>query len=80
MEGVLVTRAMDNAIRELNCPNRVKPQNDEESKAYAMAFSVAGLMITALRWFKSGFDMTAAQLAEIAVNLVTKPLFDPDFA
>lgn len=78
LQGVLVTRAVHHAVWELGIPNRILLQDTVIARELAMSFTVTGLMAIILRWYDSGFAMTAEELAVIATDLVSKPLFIPD--
>ena len=79
LEGVLVMRAVDHGIEDLSCPNRVASRDSEIAQAHAMSFAVCGLLVMILRWYRDGFNVSVEQMAEIAADLTTKPLFGPEF-
>lgn len=80
LNGVLAIRAVNHAIFDLGIPNRILMQDSDISKEYAMTFTVTGLMAIILKWYETGFAMSEAELAAIATELVSKPLFIPDIS
>ena len=80
LNGVLAIRAVNHAIFDLGIPNRILMQDSELSKEYAMTFMVTGLMAIILKWYETGFAMSETELAVIATELVSKPLFIPDIS
>jgi len=80
LNGILAIRAVNHAIFDLGIPNRILMQDSDLSKEYAMTFTVTGLMALILKWYETGFAMSEAELAAIATELVSKPLFIPDIS
>jgi len=75
ISGILVMRSVDHALSDIGIPNRFLQQNEKQVRQHATMFGVCGLMSMVLNWHKTGYEFTAAQMAAIAVELVTKPLF-----
>lgn len=75
LSGVLVLRAVDHALSDLGVPIRFLPQNERHVRQHATMFGVCGLLSMVMNWHKTGFATTASEMAAIAVQLVTKPLF-----
>ena len=75
LSGVLVLRAVDYAQSDLGIPIRFLPQNNKCARQHATVFGVCGLMSMVMNWHKTGFEMSVSQMADIAVELVTKPIF-----
>ena len=75
ISGVLVMRSVDHALSDVGVPNRFLQQKDMMVRQHATMFGVCGLMSMVLNWHKSGFSLSASEMAAIAVQLLTKPLF-----
>ena len=75
ISGVLVTRSIDHALSDAGAPRRFLPQDERIAREHATTFGVCGLMSMVLSWHHSGYHMRPEQMAEIAVQLLTKPLF-----
>jgi AcrR family transcriptional regulator len=75
ISGILVTRSIDHALSDVGTPSRLLPQREKEARKQAITFGVCGLMSMVLSWHHDGYLLPAAQMAELAVQLLTKPLF-----
>lgn len=75
ISGVLVTRSIDHALSDAGAPRRFQPQDERVAREHATTFGVCGLMSMVLNWHHSGYQLQPHQMAEIAVQLLTKPLF-----
>ena len=75
ISGVLVTRSIDHALSDAGAPRRFQPQDERIAREHATTFGVCGLMSMILNWHHSGYQLRPDQMAEIAVQLLTKPLF-----
>lgn len=80
LSGVLIERCIDRALSDAGLSRRFpEPEAPElrapELKAHATMFSVCGLMSMVVGWHHRGYPESAAHMAQIAVKLVTKPLF-----
>ena len=73
--GVLVLRAVDHAMSDLGIPVRFLPQNARHVRKHATMFGVCGLMSMVMNWHKAGYDLSTSDMADIAVQLLTKPIF-----
>ena len=74
ISGVLVTRSIDHALSDMGVPMR-HLQKDQLLRHHATRFGVCGLMSMVLDWHHSGYELPAKQMAQIAMQLMTKPLF-----
>lgn len=77
LSGVLIERAIAQSITESTLPKRFLPGDEREMQEQVTMFSVCGLMSMILQWHHAGYCKTAKQMAQVAVRLVTCPLF-PD--
>ncbi len=77
LSGVLIERAIAQSITESTLPKRFLPGDEREMQEQVTMFSVCGLMSMILQWHYAGYRRTAKQMAQVAVRLVTCPLF-PD--
>ena len=75
ISGVLVTRSVDHAMSDAGIPPRFHFRNEKTYREHATIFGVCGLMSMMLNWHHNGYPVQAEQMAEIAVQLLTKPLF-----
>ena len=72
---VLVTRSIDHALSDVGMPHRFLHQKERAARQHATMFGVCGLMSMILDWHHRGYDLSARQMSEIAVKLLTEPLF-----
>lgn len=75
ISGILVTRSIDHALSDAGAPRRFQPQDERVAREHATTFGVCGLMSMVLSWHHSGYLLRPEQMAEIGVQLLTKPLF-----
>lgn len=75
ISGVLVTRSIEHAMSDAGSPRRFLPQDERIAREHATTFAVCGLMSIVLNWHHSGYLLRPDQMAEIGVQLMTKPLF-----
>ncbi len=71
--GILVERATAFTLREGYMPRHFK-QLQPEVQSLAMSFSVCGLMSMILRWHKQGFVLSTAEMSNLAITLLGRPL------
>lgn len=75
LSGVLVTRTIEYALSEYGASRWLLPNREAGLWEHATTFGVCGLMSMVLSWHKSGYAMAPEQMSDIAVDLLTKPLF-----
>ncbi len=75
ISGILVTRAIAQAMTDAELTNRFVRQEERVARQHAVTFSICGLMSMVLQWHENGFAMSARQMAVIAEQLLTQPLF-----
>ena len=75
LSGVLIERAIDHALSEVGTPRRFLTRHAPELRAHATMFGVCGLMSMVVGWHNDSFFQEPWQMAQIAVKLVTEPLF-----
>lgn len=80
LSGVLIERAIDHALSEVGMHRRYLLQHVPELRAHATMFGVCGLMAMVVTWHHDGYCLEPWQMAQIAVKLVTEPLFSDAFA
>ena len=74
LSGVLVERAITQAQNEFVPPrNPVKPEV-RAMYYHTITFAVCGLMSMVTRWHRSDYAESAAEMAQIATTLLTRPL------
>ena len=75
ISGVLVTRAIDHALSDAGYITRFQHQDERTIREHVTVFGVCGLMSMVLNWHHTGYQMPSREMAVIAVQLLTKPLF-----
>ena len=73
--GVLVQRAIEYALAEVVFPGRFLPGENRAHQNHVVMFAVCGLLAMMLQWHQGGYRTPVRELAEIAVRLLTQPLF-----
>ena len=76
LRGVLIERTVDQALEEIGAPRQQWNQNPPDLRAHAMMFCVCGLMSMVVAWHSDSYFQDHRQMAQIALKLVTEPLFD----
>jgi len=80
LSGVLIERAIDQALSDVGTSRRYMTQHAPELRAHATMFGVCGLMSMVVSWHNDNYFQEPWQMAQIAVKLVTQPLFtNPDY-
>lgn len=74
LSGVLVQRALTQAQSDYILPRYSAIQDTRALQQHAITFSICGLMCMMTRWHRGGYQESAAQMANIATALMTKPL------
>ena len=77
LSGELVTRTTDYALSNSASTRRFMHNSEVNTQEYGTTFGVCGLMSMVLNWHKSGYLLSSEQMADISVNLLTKPLMQP---
>ena len=75
LSGVLIERAINHSILESSIPVRILPNDNRQMRERVTGFAVCGLMAMVVHWHHGGYVESAEQMAQIAMRLVTKPLF-----
>ena len=75
LSGVLIERSIDHALSEVGTPRRFLLQHPPELRSHATMFGVCGLMSMIVNWHQDNYFQDHRQMAQIAVKLVTEPLF-----
>ena len=75
LSGVLFQRAVDYALTEVTSMNRFLPDESRDVQNNAVMFAVFGLLSMVMRWHNDGYRTPVPELAEMAVRLLTRPLF-----
>lgn len=73
--GVLVNRAVVFALSDDVLPVRFLPDDSRAMQNHVTMFGVCGLMSMALNWHDNGYHQTTAEMARIAVRMISEPLF-----
>lgn len=75
LSGVLIQRAIEHALSETAMPLRFMPAEERTAQVHITTFAVCGLMSMVVQWHHEGYPKGVAQMARIAVRLVSEPLF-----
>ena len=75
LSGVLVHRAINQAGNEFTATRYSTAPGGRAIHQRAITFGMCGLMSMTIRWHKAGYVESAAEMAQIATTLLTKPLF-----
>lgn len=75
LSSVLIQRSVDMASQELPHFEKLFPTQSKYTREYGTIFLVTGLMAMVLHWHDSGFQGNAREMAGIALQLVTQPMF-----
>jgi len=75
LTGLLIERSITYALSGAPLPRRYLPHDGKEVQEQVVTFAVCGLMSLMLRWHQGGFAQTPGQMAQLAVRLVSQPLF-----
>lgn len=78
LSGLLVQRALEFA-KEMNVLPRFMKITDKRLREYGTLFTVCGLMTMIVQWHHDGFFKSAEEMAELAMQLFSKPLFSMDW-
>jgi len=73
--GILVQRSIARAMGEEIMSDQLLRLRPTLSRDYIIIFMVSGLMTLVVQWHKQGYCDSPRQMAELAANLLTKPLF-----
>ena len=76
LSGVLIERTIDHALEEIGAPRRSRNQSPPDLRAHATMFSVCGMMSMVVTWHSDNYFQDHRQMAQVALKLVTEPLFE----
>lgn len=75
LSGVLIQRAISHALSETALPRRFLPWDEKTTQEHVTTFAVCGLMSMVVQWHHEGYPESIQQMGQIAVRLVSQPLF-----
>lgn len=75
ISGVLIQRAISHSLSEEALPRRFLPEDERTTQEQVTMFMVCGLMSMVIQWHHQGYPHSVQQMAQIAVRLVSRPLF-----
>lgn len=75
LSGVLIERAINHAIAEPTLPKRFLPDEERWTQEHITSFAVCGMMSMVVQWHHEGYPQSVQQMAQVAVRLVSQPLF-----
>ena len=76
LSGVLIERTIDQSLEEIGVPRKSWSQNPPDLRAHAIMFSVCGMMSMVVAWHSDNYYQDHRQMAQVALKLVTEPLFE----
>lgn len=74
LSGVLIQRAINYSQHAENLPLFLG-STEKQTRDYATMFAVCGLMTIIVQWHHDGFPQSIERMAELAMRLVSEPLF-----
>ena len=74
LSGLLIQRALDFS-RNIDTIPRFMLITDRRLREYGTMFMVCGLMTMIVQWHDDGFSKSITEMAELTMQLLTKPLF-----
>ena len=74
LSGLLIQRAMEYS-NDMDTIPRFLQIGDRRLRKYGTMFMVCGLMTMIVQWHYDGFSKTAEEMAQLAMQLLTQPLF-----
>ncbi len=75
LQDVLVKRSVDYCLSGAHVSGQSAARHRPEFREYAVKFGTGGLMYITLTWHRDGYPLPADQMAQIARDLITRPLF-----
>jgi AcrR family transcriptional regulator len=75
LSGVLIERAIAQALGEVAVPGRFLKAEAPGNRQYVTMFGVCGLMSMVLQWHHGGYQESPGNMAMVAIRLLTCPLF-----
>lgn len=76
LSGVLIERTIDQALAEVGSPRQQWSRKPPDLRAHATMFGVCGIMSMVVTWHSGDYLQDHRQMAQIALKLVTEPLFE----
>lgn len=74
LSGLLVQRALERIKEIETLPNFIQIA-DKQLREYGTMFTVCGMMSLIIRWHHDGFAKSAQEMARLAVQLFSEPIF-----
>ena len=74
LSGMLIQRALDFS-QNIDAIPRFMLIGDKRLREYGTMFMVSGLMTMIVQWHNDGFSKSITEMAELTMQLLTKPLF-----
>ena len=75
ISGLLVQRAMEYAKETELWPIFLRSPVEQQRRNFTMLFTVCGIMTIITQWHHDGFIESVEEMAEIALRLVSEPLY-----
>lgn len=74
LSGILMERAISYVTRNALL-TQLLPEEDSKTRDHIARFCTCGLMIMMVNWHHEGYRESTLEMAQVAVRLVTQPLF-----
>lgn len=75
LSGLLIERSIAYALSGIPMPRRFLAQDTKDVREQVTTFAVCGLMSMVLNWHHGGYVQPPRHMANMAVRLVSQPLF-----
>lgn len=75
LSGLLIQRSIAYALSDTAMPRRFLPKDDPATQEQVVMFAVCGLMSMVITWHRDRFVRSIPQMADLAVRVLTQPLF-----
>ena len=75
LSGVLIERSINQAMQEAGIGGQSSDRWELAQQQNAAMFAVCGLMSVMLQWHHSGYNVPPDRMGEIAVSILTQPLW-----
>ena len=76
LSGILVIRSVEHTLSNDFSSVHFRKQQDKTVREYGTQFGVCGLMSMVLNWHHTHYAQPPEQMAQIALQLLTKPLLE----
>ncbi len=75
LSDILIQRAMKFSLSGTINLNKFLPDENEWMREQVLNFSVCGLMMSVLAWYRAGYKKSTREMARMACRMLSEPLF-----